>query len=196
MKTSLLIKEIKGVFKSPKKKYYFGKIRYGTPYFDPINYVDSIIWVRKLVPRSPEEIAKKDELYKHNKNTPDHLYSNYPMVRRAKNKIVKIFGTAYYVTWGWPISARKVELGWKDKWESPRFEWAPQFTILFFGLQFCIHWVAPIVNGEKYPDNDKYYEMILMYLKYSGKDIKIAERDWGWVDSDTKKSTWNKNYLI
>jgi len=196
MKTRKLIKEIKGVFKLPVKVYYFGKERHGTPYFQPINYIESIIRVRKLVPRTPEEIEKKNEQYKHNKNKPDHLYTNMPMVRRAKNKIVKIFGNDYYITWGKPWAIKSVELGWKDKYESPRFEWTPQFHILFFGLQFCIHWMAPKLEGEKYVDNDHYYEMILWYLEYSNKDIKKAEETWGWVDGDTKKSTWRKKYLV
>ena len=196
MKANKLIKEIKGVFELPVKAYYLGKERHGAPYFDPMNYVGSIIRVRKLKLRTPEEVAKKNEQYKYNKNKPDHLYSNYPMVRRAKNKIVKIFGNDYYITWGKPWAVKSVELGWKDKYESPRFEWSPQFHIFFFGLQFCIHWIAPKSSVEKYADNDKYYEMILWYLKYSDKDIKKAEETWGWVDGYTKQSTWNKNYLI
>ena len=189
-------KETKGVFKSPEKKYYFGKERHGAPYFDPRNYIGSIIRVRKLVLRKPEEVEKRNLQYKHNKNMPDHLYDNYPMVRRAKNKIVKIFGNNYYITWGKPWAVRSVQLGWKDKFESPRFEWTPQFHIFFFGLQFCIHWMAPKLEGEKYPDNDKYYEMILHYLEYCTiKDIAVAEETWGWIDSDTKESTWNKKYL-
>jgi hypothetical protein len=196
MKFLEIFKEIEGVFKLPTKRYYFGKSSFGTPYFDPMNYVGSIIRVRKLKPRTSEEIEKKNEQYEHNKNKPDHLYSNFPMVRRAKNKIVKVFRKDYYITWGWPVSIKTTQLGWKDKFESPRFEWPPQFTILFFGLQFCIWWNAPKLEGEEYSNNDKYYEMILHYLKYTvNKDIKEAEETWGWIDSDTKKSTWNENYL-
>jgi hypothetical protein len=84
----------------------------------------------------------------------------------------------------------KTELGWKDKYESPRYEWSPALYILFFNLQFIIWWNSPD------NDNDSYYEMVLWYLKYSDKDIEKAEKTWGWVDYYTKKSTWNKDYLI
>jgi len=196
MKFKDLLKDIDGVFVKPEKVTYFGKHYHGAPYFDPINYVGSIMRVRKLVKRTPEEVAKKNEQYKHNANKPDHIYSNMPMVRRAKNKIVKIFGNAYYITWGWPWSVKTVELGWKDKYESPRFEWCPQFHIFFFGLQYVAWWCAPKLEGEKYRNDDKYYEMILWYLHYADKDIKKAEKTWGWTNYDTKETTWNKKYLV
>ena len=112
------------------------------------------------------------------------------MVRRAKDWIFKLFGNHYWLQIGWPISICRNELGWKDKFNSPRFEWTPAFYIFFFKWQFVIHWTAP--DG----DNDRYYEMILQYLKYHNKDIIATEKDWGWVDSTTKKSTWNKDYLV
>ena len=195
MKNKELFKEIDGVFKAPSKNYYFGKLTYGSPYFYPTKFVSTIISIRKLKSRTIEEIEKKNSVYEHLKNAPINLYSNYPMVRRAKNKIVKIFGNDYYITWGWPISVKTVELGWKDKFESPRFEWAPQFAIFFFNLQFCIWWNAPKLEGQKYTDNNVYYEMILWYINYCDKNIKKAEKEWKWVDGNTKESTWNKNYL-
>ena len=81
-------------------------------------------------------------------------------------------------------------MGWKDKFNSPRFEWTPSFQIWFFNLQFCIHWAAPDNN------NDLYYETILWYMKYANKDIYEAEKTWGWINYETKESTWNKEYLI
>jgi hypothetical protein len=38
--------------------------------------------------------------------------------------------------------------------------------------------------------------MILHYLYYADKDIKKAEKTWGWIDYDTKLSTWDKKYLL
>lgn len=161
-----------------------------------MNYIGSIIQVRKLKHRPQDQIEAMNFRYTHLQNRPANLYSNYPMVRRANNKIIKVFGNHFYITWGWPISIHFVELGWKTKFDSVRFEWCPQFSIFFFGFQFCIHWTAPIIDGKEYPDNDKYYEMILSYLNYYNKDIVKTEKNWGWVDGKTKKSTWNKNYLV
>ena len=59
MKLSQLIKETKGVFKPPVKKYYLGKLVYGTPYFWPINFNSTIISFRKLEEKTQEE----EEIY-------------------------------------------------------------------------------------------------------------------------------------
>jgi len=48
MKTKELLKNIQGVFKPPVKKYYFGKLRHGTPYFYPMHFNSNIISIRRL----------------------------------------------------------------------------------------------------------------------------------------------------
>ena len=187
---------ITGVFKPSVKRYYLGVAKHGTPYFEPINYVGSIIRIRKLVRRSYRQTIEMNRDRPYNKNKPDHLYSNYPMVRRASNKVFKLFSNDYYITWGLPMYMGFVELGWKDKYDSPRFEWPPQFHILFFGLQFCIWWVAPKLKDGERISYSLYYEMVLWYLKYSDKDVDKARETWGWIDGDTRESTWNDNYLV
>lgn len=159
MKLSEVKKEIRGVFKQPKKRYYFGKTHYGSPYFHPWNYNSSII----------------------------KIYKNPP--KYISNKHFKLFG--YTIEFGSPVWFRNVELGWKDKFNSPRYEWGPSFVLYFFGLQFCIFWESP---GDK--TNDEYWEQILWWLYYSDKDVKKAKETWGWVDMKTKQSTWNDNLLI
>lgn len=190
MKLSLLLKEIKGTFKPPVKKYYLGKLAHGTPYFWPMNYCPTIITFRKLEEKTQEEKENYNKQYPWLKIGDYHKFKNLPMVRRAKDWIFKLFGSYYWVQIGWPISIRTNELGWKDKFNSPRFEWTPAFYIFFFKWQFVIHWVAPDGN------NDRYYEMILNYIHYCDKDIEKTKSDWGWIDSRTKLSTWNEDYLI
>jgi hypothetical protein len=186
MKTSKLFKEIKNVFKLPKKTYYLGMLKYGTPYFYPINFNSHIINIRKLKLTPQEELDKiTNEYEKKNKR-----FSNLPLVRRSKYWITQIFGTYYFIEIGWPIAIKNIQLGWKDKFKSPRFEWGPSFQIYFFNWQFCIRWESP--DG----DDDTYYEMILWYLNYCNKDLNKAEKTWGWADYKTKLSTWNNNYLI
>ena len=178
MKLKELKKEIKGVFKQPKRKYYFGKIKFGTPYFLPINYLSSIIYIKKLkLKPQVDKIDKKNSNYLKN-------YYKLPLVRRNKFWIIK----DWYIEIGFPIYFIWSRLGWKDKYESPRFEWCPSFQIYFFGLQFCIWWVSPM------KENEQYYEQILWYLYYSDKDIIKAEKTWGWKTAG--KSTWNNDYLI
>ncbi len=106
----------------------------------------------------------------------------------SRCKYFKLFG--YEISYGWPVAFVSYELGWKDKYDSPRFEWDPCTQILFFGLQFCMWDIAPV------KDCDCYWEMVLWYLKYSDSDIKKAEETWGWKDYTTKLSTWNKECLI
>ena len=172
-------KKIKGVFVQPKLKMYLGRIKYGTPYFEPIGFCSAIIYLRKLKQRD----KPLEKSYGHNGH---NKYSNFPMVRRSKYWVIN----DWYIEVGWPVAVGSTRLGWKDKFESPRFEWPPAFYIFFLNLQFCLWWVSP--DG----DNDSYYEMILWYLEYADKDIVKAKETWWWVNCDTKKSTWNDKYLI
>ena len=158
MKPKNIIKDIKGVFKPPKKAYYLGKIVHGSPYFDPWNFNKTILTIRK--------------------KRPQYLRCKY----------FKLFG--YDISYGWPIAIKKYDLGWKDKFGSPRFEWSPSFQIWFFRWQFCVWWVAPA------KDQDNYWEMVLWYLKYSDKDINKARDTWAWRDYTTKQSTWDESFLI
>lgn len=159
MKLLQVFKEIKGVFKPPKRSYYLGRISCGTPYFYPWNFNKTILTIRK---------------------------GDKPQFLRCKH--FKLFG--YSISYGWPIYITWYGLGWKDKYDTPRFEWQPSFQIYFFLWQFCIHWNSPV------GDNDEYYEHILWYLYYADKDINKARDTWGWKYADTLISTWNNNYLI
>jgi hypothetical protein len=179
-------KEIENVFVPPKKKWYWGKIRYFCPYFLPTNYHETFLSIRKLERRTEMEIEKfkKENEYVSDKNT--ILYKNYPMVRRTKFWIFKDF----YIKIGKPIKYAKLKLGWKKKWGTPRFEWFPFKSFYFFKWQICVLYVSPDNN------NDLYYEMYLWWKYFSDKDLKKAKETWGWVDYSTKESTWNENYLI
>lgn len=190
MKTKDLLREIRGTFVLPIKKYYIGKLIHGAPYFYPMNFNPNIIMIRKLKLKTEEELKKYYETYSHLRHREEHKFSNLPMVRRNKNWTFKLFSEWYHVQVGRPFSIYSNELGWKDKFNSPRFEWCPAFYIFFFKWQFCIWWVAP--DG----DNDTYYEMILQYLYYQDKNIEKARAGWGWRDIITKKSTWKDEYII
>ena len=120
-------------------------------------------------------------------------------MKRIKTPVKKYYfgraryGAPYHISKGFAI--KKVSLGWKDKYGTPRFEWPPQFHIYFFGLQFCMWEVAPLLDGELFPNNDLYYEMKLWIEKYCEEDINKAKETWGWVDVDTNKSTWKDEYI-
>jgi hypothetical protein len=111
------------------------------------------------------------------KQRPQFLRCNY----------FKLFG--YEISYGWPIKFAKWGLGWKDKFDTPRFEWGAGWSLYFFNWQFCMFYRAPD------DDCDRYWEQVLWYLKYCDKDINKARDTWGWVDME-HKSTWRDKYLI
>ena len=184
-----IIKECSSVFVKPKKRYYLGKTAFGTPYFYPRGFLSSIFSIRHLVTKNEVEYKKYCDRYPHLKNENTAIYSNYPIVRRNRYWIKKIFGKTFFIEVGFPFCIYRNSLGWKDKFSMPRYEWSPAFYIFFFNWQFCVWWNAPD------DDNDLYYEMMLWYARYSGHDIKKAKETWGWTDYKTKQSTWNDNYL-
>lgn len=184
-----ILKEIQeSPFVYPKKKYYLGKIKHYCPYFLPMNFNSNIINTRKL------KLASKEEYEELNKKRPwnkeQNRFTNLPLNRRNKDWIIKLFSTYYFITISYPFCIHWLELGWKDKWNSPRHEWNPAFYIFFFKWQLCIHWCAPEEDFT-----ERYWEMLLWWLYYSDKDIKKAEESWGWVDTENRKSTWNNKYL-
>lgn len=184
-----ILKEVRNSpFKPLIKKYYLGKINFGSPYFNPMGFCGSIIKIRrlKLTPIDVLEVKNKRFPYLSEVNK----FSNLPMVRRSKNWTIKVLNNFYYIEIGKPIKFHTNDLGWKDKFDSPRFEWSPAFYIYFFKWQFCIWWKSPNLNDE-----DNYWEMFLWWRHYSDKDIVKAEETWGWEYYETKESTWNKENL-
>jgi len=125
--------------------------------------------------------------------TPWNFNSSILTIRKKKPKYLrcnhfKLF--RYDISYGWPIIISSYNLGWKDKFGTPRFEWNAAFQIYFFKWQFCVYWVSP------FKDEDTYWEMILWFIIYSDCDLDKAKKTWDWVDYKTKKSTWNDEYLI
>ena len=64
---------------------------------------------------------------------------------------------------------------WKTKWDDTRYEWPPQFTIVFFGLAFSIWLSAPKCDGEHFSD-DGYWEGVIDYGFYKNKEDFDLER--------------------
>jgi len=76
-------------------------------------------------------------------------------------------------------------LGWKTKWGDYRYEWPPQFTIVFFGLSMSWWLTAPTDKGVA--DEDDYWESILNYINY--KDLSVVNKTMGkWQHQDNTTS--------
>lgn len=94
------------------------------------------------------------------------------------------------------IHIMSVDVGWKDKFDTPRYEYPPAIWIHIWKMNLIWYWD---LSNEKYMDD--YWEMALWYLYYYSDykmktpDIIEAEKHWPWSDYKTKESTWNKKYI-
>ena len=98
-------------------------------------------------------------------------------------------GVPYFLPNKWG-SIHINSLGWKDKFDSPRFEYPPSISITLLGLQLVIAKQAPI------KDEDLYWEQVVWTLSYNDGDTHKAELTWGWHDYRTMLSTWDKSITI
>lgn len=85
------------------------------------------------------------------------------------------------VPFRWKPFFTKNELLWKDKFDSPRCEREPSFK--FEWLWFGIYGIW---------EDDEYWEQWLWIHKYNGGDYQKAKDTWGWIDFNTKQSTWKE----
>lgn len=106
-------------------------------------------------------------------------YFKFPSIRFYKGKKTWFFGLPIRNDcYNRFIDIRLSGLGWKDKYNSPRFEWHPYIMIMFF-RKWQIIWIF-------YYKPDHTWEAILDYLYY-GKSIEEAIEDNTWVNVNTKE---------
>ena len=104
------------------------------------------------------------------------------------------------------IHIMSIDVGWKDKYDSPRYEYPPTIWIHIFKLNIIWYWELP---HEKYMDD--YWEQALWYLYYTNTisqglidkpDIEKAKESWPWQSakeiegSVVWESSWNDKYLV
>lgn len=139
-----------------------------------------------------------------------HLCNPLKTISKVKNIFKKPKLNIYIgkVIQGFPLS--KYSLGkiltiwcndiyWKDKYDSPRFEFPPQINIVFFRKwQIFLEWKSPIqeYNGF-WCIEDCYWEAMLWYLYYHKSPKEACELVSGWEKSDGNKLTKEDvEYLI
>lgn len=100
------------------------------------------------------------------------------------------------------IHIMAVDVGWKDKFASPRYEYPPAIWIHLFKWNFIWYWSLP---PHQEMEIDDYWEQALWYLYYYKNisygrldcpDIKKAKESWPWQDFYTKQSSWNDKFLV
>lgn len=143
------------------------------------------------------------------------IYINIENPFKTMNSIRKVFkplkcyfkfGKIYSpILWCGDISYIHIvirDVGWKDKYDSPRYEEPPYVWIHLFGLNFIWYWSLPIYQHREISD---YWEQVLWYLHYyhtysqgllDSPNIEKAKEGWPWEDYHTKESTWTDKFLI
>lgn len=113
------------------------------------------------------------------------VYSN-PLYYQ-NSKILKVFkrcpfkihiGKYYYIMFSDPIRNRPIEilftgLGWKDKYNSPRYEYPPNILFKFFNFEFRIIW-----TWGDYLKDTIYWEDVLSYYEYKMPLENIGSSSW------------------
>lgn len=157
-------------FKPFRLKFYLGKIKFGTPIFFP----------RRWVPVTKEEAKKEankrfDRLLERTDKEPKlSIWKGfYETSLKSKKAVPKKFGFDF------------VSLGYKYKWDEPRFEWSPMFSFVFWEWQFVINVSAPC-------ESDHYWESWIYYHNETDKNLSKRER----IEITKKQlpQTWTTSY--
>jgi hypothetical protein len=172
--------KLRGVFKNykkyehpnfvkPKITFYFGLAQNGTPYFYPRNWVSTVIKISSTKPFADGNVRR---------------FKQY-------SRAWKTFRFAFLNRWwciqiGTPIVLERLELGWKEKYGTPRFEWSPSIQLYFFMFEFSM-----FLKIE-----ERYWEQLLWVKYFCDGDVNKGRESWKWVDWETKQSTWNDRYII
>lgn len=89
---------------------------------------------------------------------------------------------------------------WKTKWSAYdiRYEYPPQFTIVFFGLSLSF-WLNPVIKDKQTESFDHYWESLLKYLygKYKEDLLQTITSCGKWenVSNNTSYFQVSKNYI-
>lgn len=163
MRLPLFIHAYNSPFKPPKLKFYFGKIKLGTPYFFPRRWVK---FTEKDALEEATEMSRKEDTIYYGKD-PMEIIDAFKNYSKAVPKKV-----------GFDF----VDLGWKTKWSDDdyRFEWSPIWSFVCCGLQLAITFVPP--------EKDHYWEYWLWYHFETDKKLSKRER----IEDCMKRnpSTW------
>lgn len=144
-----------------RPKFYIGKTAIGTPYFLPRRWVKATpALAHDAAMKTIERIEKVNALNEKNGYTqkvPEYEMA-YENAMRYQYPITKRIGFDF------------TELGWKSKWSDKdiRFEWAPNWSFVFFGYQIAIIWKAP--------EQNHYWECWLYYELHTDTNKSKAER--------------------
>lgn len=177
-------KKVRKIFKRPKAHIFFGF--WTTPTwinnlekwlinnmnnektfkYRIANFIDKIFgrWANPCLPMwrrgNSIRLFRKHQVYMY-----DQEHRGYVWTDEFKKKLEK-----FHLSWLKPEYELPIWLSfyvfnfdmmWKWKYDDVRYEFPPQFTIVFFGLSFSIYWNQPKTNDGG--DDTMYWETILNY---------------------------------
>ena len=99
------------------------------------------------------------------------------------------------------ILIKSCDVGWKDKYDTPRYESPPYIWIHLFKYDFIWYWN---LRPHQQSRIDDYWEQALWYLYYydniscgrlDSPNIEKAKEYWPWQNMDGT-STWSDKFLI
>ena len=178
MKRFQFLKAFNSPFKRPLLKWYFGKVKLGTPYFLPRRWKKpSHKEARKLALKKYREWGLK--LLENPKLRSRSYQDFYDEIMRSQIAVPRKIGFDF------------VGLGWKTKWSDKdiRFEWSPLISFVLFKWQIALMII---------PENqDRYWEAWLYWELYTDKTKSTRERveqcksefSQTWTRSDGKTET-------
>lgn len=176
-------RKIKGIFKRPKFKIFFGLwkndpnlpcyrngairlAKYGKYYY----IQKSVLNEDKTKPETFTSNGTPIKSYKH---TEHNIKPDYAWRRDIRKKLRKCglgwIPPVIIIPWWFRIAVYNFDVMWKWKYDEVRYEFPPQFTIVFFGLCMTITLHEPTKN--EYTNDDQYWEGILSYLYKYDRDI-------------------------
>ncbi len=177
-------KKIKGVWKKPKLRVYFGSWLH-----DPnlpvwrnnsirIAKYGNYYQIRKSVELEDKSKAHYDEKFKctvrsYYHSTHNLIKADYAWKRPIRKKLRKL-GLGWIppiidLPWWLCIRVFNWDVMWKTKFDDVRYEYPPQFTIVFLGLALTLTLHEP--TGGYYTCDDQYWEGILDWLYTYDKDM-------------------------
>lgn len=154
------LKILNSPFVGLKLKWYFGEIRYGTPYFLPRKWVKC---------NMQDALVAWDKLSNNVKETYERGKGKQKWLQDYIKSYTKPVPIKYF---GFDFTS----LGWKPKWDEYRFEWNPLISIVLFGKQLFIEIIPNTKGGEELLATDCYWEAWLTYENKTDKSKSVSER--------------------
>ena len=190
------------VFKMPKFHIYFGKWvndpclpvwRNGNTIY-LARYKNRIYFYNKTI---CGHMRTKDDGYMHFQHKVNkYYYWKQPIRRKLKRLHLSWIPPVIELPRWLAFHIFNVDVIWKYKWYDIRYEYPPQFTIVFFGLSLSL-WFQWPQSEFQYPDH--YWESLLNYV-YEVKDkenfdiIAFRKKLGKWEHYKASVSYWQLQY--